>query len=67
MNITTIVASQLTPAHIGRLVAFTHHGRVCGHLDAYCVRGDVTVWVGGHQYRNVPLSTEVDVITNGAS
>lgn len=61
---TTIIASTLTPDHVGRQVAFYAEGRrVCGRLDDYCNYGRTyAIRVDGHLYRDVPVSSEIDLI-----
>lgn len=60
----SFLACNLTPDHVGRKVAFYAAGRrVCGRLDDYC-RFDrkYALRVDGHLYRDIPASSEVDLI-----
>ena len=58
------LACNLTPDHVGRTVAFYADGhRVCGRLDDYCRNlRTYAIRVDGHLYRNVPASSEIDLI-----
>lgn len=61
---TTLIASLLTPDHVGRQVAFYADGkRICGHLDHYCRHtASYSIRVDGHLYRGVPVTSEIDLI-----
>lgn len=59
----TIIASLLTPDHVGRQVAFYAQGRrVCGRLDSYCrYEREYAIRVDG-TLRFIPVSSEIDLI-----
>lgn len=68
--ISTVLAGQLGPEHMGKHVAFYDgQRRQFGVLEAvYRPRQGVrTLTLGGHRHHDVPSTTEVDVITRGAS
>lgn len=68
--ISTVLAGQLGPEHMGKRVAFhTPEGHRFGVLEAvYRPRQGVrTLTLGGHRHHDIPSTTEVDVITREAS
>lgn len=60
----SFLACHLTPDHVGRTVAFYADGRrVCGVLDGYYRHTrSVNLRVDGSWHRDIPVTSEIDLI-----
>lgn len=69
-SVTTVLAGQLGPTHLGSTVLFFDgpHRRT-GRLEAIYTprRGVRTLTLRSHRHHDIPASCEVDVISEGVS